>query len=86
MLELVDDRGKRVNVTNLDVYDVGDPELGDETREIIYPMGSLPDSRGTVDLYALNPGRVVEMCQDSQVLNTVSFTYIKSGDAVPCIE
>jgi hypothetical protein len=87
MLEFVDCSGKRVNVTNLTLYDVGN--LGDGEREMIYPMGTVPGVRCTVDLYTLNPGSVVEICQnDETVLNTISFIYSGRGysHAKPCIE
>jgi hypothetical protein len=83
MLEFIDYCGKRVDVTNLDIYDIG--QFGDRKRQMIYPMGSMPDARGTVDLYSLSPGSVVEICANNEVLNRVSFIYAK-GDAQPCIE
>ena len=81
MLEFVDRSGKRVNVTNLTLYDVGN--LGDGEQEMIYPMGTVPGVRGTMDLYTLNPGSVVEICQnDETVLDTISST-LEGATAMP---
>jgi len=85
MLQFIDRSGKRVDSTNLDVYDVGD--LGDGTRQIIYPIGSIPGLRGKVDLYTLNPGSAVEIClKNNQVLRKVSFTYVRGSNIIPRIE
>ena len=64
ILEFLDAHsGKRVDitVTNLNIHDVG--ELGDGSRQLLLPQGSHGgNGRGTVDLYVLNPGSVVEIC------------------------
>ncbi|KAF8229292.1 hypothetical protein L208DRAFT_1378981 [Tricholoma matsutake] len=76
--------GKRFDRdTNLDIYDVG--VLGEE--EPINTQGTVPERRGTVDIYTLNPGRTVQICRrnDKQVLKTVSFAY-SGGKIMPRIE
>jgi len=65
----------RVSVTQLNIYDVG--PFGYNDRELIGNQGTGPgSSTGTVDVYTLNPGRVVEIVtKDEQLLQRISFIY-----------
>ncbi|KAF8640614.1 hypothetical protein AX17_000275 [Amanita inopinata Kibby_2008] len=86
VLDFVSTDGKRVDHdTKLDIYDVG--VFGEEQPRLIYPQGTLPGRRGTVDLYTLNPGRTVHIYQrdDQQLLKTLSFVY-SGGSVTPRIE
>jgi len=74
VLDFIDYNGIRIDATKLIIYDIGD--FGYETRSVIPIQGSLPDRKGTVDLYTLNPSRVVEVVtEDNQTLKRISFTY-----------
>lgn len=72
--------------TNLDIYDIG--VYGEKRPRLIYPLGSILENRGTVDLYALTPGRMAQIRQrdNQQLLKTISFTYSADGKIVPRIE
>lgn len=83
ILDFVDHNGKRVDVTKLIIYDTGDS--GDDTRSVMATQGSLPDCRGTVDLYTLNPSRMVEIVtEDDVLLKRISFIYM-NGSSKPVI-
>jgi hypothetical protein len=63
-----------VNVTQLNIYDVG--PFGYNDRALINNQGTGPGSKGTVDVYTLNPGRVAEIvAKDEQLLKRISFIY-----------
>jgi hypothetical protein len=87
VLDFISRDGKRFDCdTELDIYDVG--VFGEEEPCLIHPQGSLPGYRGTVDVYTLNPGRMVDIRgrSDQKPLKTVSFAYSGSGEVVPRIE
>ena len=84
VLDFIDYNGIRIHATKLIIYDIGD--FGYETRSVIPTQGSLPDRKGTVDLYTLNPSRVVEVVtEDNRTLRRISFTYT-NGSCKPVIE
>jgi hypothetical protein len=74
----------RVNVTQLNIYDVG--PFGYNDRALIYNQGTRPGSTGTVDVYTLNPGRVVEIvAKDEQLLKRISFIYTGRMTCTPIV-
>ena len=85
VLDFIDHNDIRVlDATGLILYDVGD--FGDEPRTELPTQGSLPERKATVDLYTLNPGRVVEITKDNQTLKQISFTYINGSTIKPIIQ
>jgi hypothetical protein len=73
ILDFIDYKGIRVDSTNLILYDVG--EFGEE-RTRLPTQGTVPERVGTVDLYTLNPSRVIEIVTvDNKTLKKISFTY-----------
>jgi hypothetical protein len=74
----------RVNVTQLNIYDVG--PFGYNDRAFIHNQGTGPGCKGTVDVYTLNPGRVVEIVtKDGQLLKRISFIYTDRMTCTPII-
>ena len=75
----------RVNVTQLDIYDVG--PFGYQDRAFVHNQGTGPGCKGTVDVYTLNPGRVVEIVtKDGQLLKRISFIYTDRMTCTPIID
>jgi len=73
LLDFIDNRGTRRDVTNLDVYPCIE---GVSNPEPLEPMGSVLECRGCTDLYTLPPGYTYEICAaDQQPLKRVSFMY-----------
>ena len=66
MLDFVNQSGKRVEDTKFILYETG--VHGEDKRSIMATQGSLPERRGTVDLYTLSPRRTVEIVAEDGTL------------------
>ncbi|KIM89196.1 hypothetical protein PILCRDRAFT_2464 [Piloderma croceum F 1598] len=84
ILDFINRNGVRVNVTQLNIYNVS--PFGYNDRELINNQGTSPGSKGTVNVYTLNPGRVVEIVtKGDQLLKRISFIYTGRMTCTPII-
>ena len=73
ILDFVDYNGTCVDLTNLIIYDVD--EFSNEHTQI-FNQGTIPECKGTVNLYTLNTSRLVNIATaDNQTLKSISFIY-----------